>query len=176
MSQLVAKKYVKGLMKAISTNEIDMYINELSKIVIALNYDKTKAILTSPDVSKANKENFVLSLKDTNDKKYENFIKLLSEKGRLLAIPFIVKELEIERDNINKSYTGVIYSNEDIPADEISSLESSFSKKLNATIKLNFEKKDVDGIKVDIDSLGVEIGFSRQNVRAAMLEHILKAI
>jgi F-type H+-transporting ATPase subunit delta len=176
MSQLVAKKYVKGLMKAISNEEIELYINEFSKICIALMNEKAYSIVTSPDVSKAKKEEFILSLKDNNDKKYENFIKLLSDKKRILAIPYILEELKSTRDSINKQYVGSIYSNEDISSDEISSLEASFSKKLEADIKLNFEKKDVDGIKVDIDALGIEIGFSKQKVQAAMLEHILKAI
>ena len=65
---------------------------------------------------------------------------------------------------------------EQIAIDEIKMLEGKFSKKFNSSIKLNFEKKDVDGIKIDIDSLGIEIGFSRERVQTAMLEHILKAI
>jgi F-type H+-transporting ATPase subunit delta len=77
---------------------------------------------------------------------------------------------------MKNEYIGRLYSNEDIAIDEIKVLEDKFSKKFNSSIKLNFEKKDVDGIKIDIDSLGIEIGFSRERVQTAMLEHILKAI
>jgi F-type H+-transporting ATPase subunit delta len=176
MAKLIAKKYVNGLLKAISKDEINVFLMELGKVKLAFRDVKTYEILTSPDVLKEDKEKFILSFKDNTNNKYTNFIKLLSEKNRLLVIPYIFEELYIQDAKIKNEYIGRLYSNEDIAIDEIKVLEDKFSKKFNSSIKLNFEKKDVDGIKIDIDSLGIEIGFSRQRVQTAMLEHILKAI
>jgi F-type H+-transporting ATPase subunit delta len=176
MSKLIAKKYVSGLMKAISNDEMPLFLSELEKLSVALEDERVYQILTSPSVAKSDKEKFILSFKNNNDKKYENFIKLLSEKNRFLVIPYIFEELKNQETLIKNEYVGNLYSNEEISNQEIQALEANFSKKFNSSIKLNFEKQDVDGIKVDIESLGVEIGFSRQRVQAAMLEHILKAI
>jgi F-type H+-transporting ATPase subunit delta len=176
MSSLVAKRYVKGLMSVISNDEVSIFLDELKKVSLALQDDKSVEILTSPDVKNADREKFVLSFKDCDDKRYENFIKLLSEKKRLLSIPAIYDELKIQDAAIKNEYVGILYSSEEMPADEIKSLEENFSKKFGSTIKLNFVKQDVDGIKIDIDSLGVEIGFSRERTQETMLEYILKAI
>jgi F-type H+-transporting ATPase subunit delta len=38
------------------------------------------------------------------------------------------------------------------------------------------EVNNYDGIKVDIDGLGVEIGFAKSKFKSQMIEHILKAV
>jgi len=38
------------------------------------------------------------------------------------------------------------------------------------------QKYDFDGIKVDVDGLGVEISFSRSRISDQIVDHILKAI
>ena len=35
---------------------------------------------------------------------------------------------------------------------------------------------DYDGIKVDIDGLGVEISFSKDRLKSQLIDHILKAV
>ena len=35
---------------------------------------------------------------------------------------------------------------------------------------------DYDGIKVDIDGLGVEVGFSKERLKSQLIHHILKAV
>jgi F-type H+-transporting ATPase subunit delta len=77
---------------------------------------------------------------------------------------------------MNNSYTGVVYTNNELDAKYMSSIEEQFSKKFNVNLSLSQNVCDYDGIKVDIDSLGVEISFSKERLKSQMIDHILKAV
>jgi F-type H+-transporting ATPase subunit delta len=100
----------------------------------------------------------------------------LSENNRLGLIPNIVSELENELAVINNSYKGVIHTNVELSADEVAKLNQQFAKKFNVDLALTQNICDYDGIKVDIDGLGVEVGFSKERLKSQMIEHILKAV
>ena len=55
-------------------------------------------------------------------------------------------------------------------------IQNKFSNKFGVNLTLTNEVCDYDGIKVDIDSLGVEIGFEKNKFKSQMIEHILKAV
>ena len=55
-------------------------------------------------------------------------------------------------------------------------LSSSLSKKFDLNISLEFVENDFNGIKVDVEDLGVEINFSKSRINSQMIEHIIKAI
>jgi len=113
---------------------------------------------------------------DKPDAKFTNFIKLLSANGRLTEIPSIVKELSTQMALKNNQYEGFLISNFKIKADEIKDIESNLSKKLNADIKLTNQVTDYPGIKVEVESLGIEVSFSQERLKAQMAEHILNSL
>ena len=49
-------------------------------------------------------------------------------------------------------------------------------EKNDVKLSLSQNVGDYDGIKVDIDGLGVEISFSKDRLRAQLIDHILKAV
>lgn len=55
-------------------------------------------------------------------------------------------------------------------------MEENFSKKFNSKIKLDGSKSDYNGVKVELDDLGVEVNFSIDRLKSQMSEYILKAI
>jgi F-type H+-transporting ATPase subunit delta len=61
-------------------------------------------------------------------------------------------------------------------AADVKSIEGEFSKKFDVKLSLSQNVCDYDGIKVDIDGLGVEISFSTERLRTQMIDHILKAV
>ncbi len=113
---------------------------------------------------------------DKADKSLENFIKLLGEKRRLNIIPEIAFELKTQIAKMNSSYVGTVYTNKELSNSYISSIEEQFSKKFNVKLSLSQNVCDYDGIKVDIDGLGVEITFSKDRLRTQLINHILKAV
>ncbi len=176
MNSIIAKRYVKALMKSLTDKEIEEVYKGLLGLVPAFSDHKFRDILLSPDISKDEKEKFVLSALNTKNQKIINFIKLLVSHKRLMEIPAIVDELDYQLSLKRNEFKGVIISNFKMKKAEIEKLEKTFSKKFNSTIKLENEVTDYPGIKVEIGALGVEVGLSQDRLKAQLLQHILKAI
>ena len=180
MLDLVAKRYVKALIKASSKDELQKY-NELLQILNRVfENDQVRTILNSPEISEIKKANFLIdvlkSAQKELDKKFENFLKLLAEKKRINLIPTITKELKREIDRLNNIYEGKIYSEVSLSKREIKNLENILSQKVGSKIVLHRANQKYDGMKIDIDPLGMEISFSKSKVKNDLIEHILKAI
>lgn len=173
---LIAKKYAKALLDSNDSQVLSNVLSSLNEILPAFCNEKFNNIIDSQDVTQDQKIDFVLSLPSYRSFALENFIKLLGEKKRLSLIPEIVKILNNEISASNNCYTGVVFSK--IPLDNyyLSDLSSKLSYKFNKNITLSYIQNDYDGIKVDIEGLGVEIGFSKDRFKKSVAEHILKAV
>jgi F-type H+-transporting ATPase subunit delta len=176
MIDLVAKRYVKALMSEVDTNGLSSIFNELNTILPAYADEKFLLIISSTDVLVDKKIDLILSFVDNASNTIINLIKLLGEKKRLDIIPSIVSILKNELSILNNSYTGVIYTNVELSNVEVEKLNSQFAAKFKVSLSLTQNICDYDGIKVDIDGLGVEIGFSKERLKSQMLDHILKAV
>jgi len=176
MSDVIAKKYINALMKSMDAKVVETTLASLKTLVPAFGSEKFNNILNSSDVSNADKEGLILSMIENPDAKLTNFIKLLSSNGRLTEIPSIVKELSKQIALKNNQYEGLLISNFKVKANEIKDIETSLSKKLNADIKLTNQVTDYPGIKVEVESLGIEVSFSQDRLKAQMAEHILNSL
>ena len=106
----------------------------------------------------------------------KNFINLLAEKRRFDILPFVAKDLKAEIAKMNNNFVGIVYTNEELSSEFVSSIEQQFSKKFDVKLSLSQNVGDYDGIKVDIDGLGVEISFSKDRLKSQLIDHILKAV
>ena len=176
MKELIAKKYVKALLKDISSDTANKYYTQLNELSKAFNDDKLIAIVTTPDVSKTDRTDLFLSMLDQKDSNLTNFIKLLGENSRFDIIPEIVSQMKQELNKINNNYEGVIYVKEKLESSVVKDLEDKFGKKFDTVLSLTQNVCDYDGIKVDIDGLGVEVSFSADRLKTDLSEYILKAI
>lgn len=176
MVELVAKRYVKALMSGKDSAGVNAICNELKQVASAFCDDKFIAILSTTDISSTQKVELVLSFVENPSNEFTNLIKLLAEKKRLDIIPALVDGLEKELAALNNSYTGIVYTNKELSSADMEKLTSQFASKFNVTLELAQNVCDYDGIKVDIDGLGVEVGFSKERLKSQMIEHILKAV
>lgn len=177
MSDIVVKRYAKAIIEKFEKNELETLLKNLKVISDAFKIDKFKSIINSPIVEQTKKNELIFSLfKEKIDIKFSNFLKLLSENKRFDLIPDILSNIETKVASFNNQYKGVIYSNDNLSLKEVQKIEEIFSKKFNANINLDFNKGDYNGIKVDIEELGVELSLSIDNLKQNMSEYILKAI
>lgn len=176
MSGAIAKKYVNALMSSCNEAELTEVYSLLTQLVGAFKLEKFYNIILSPDVTSKAKEELVLSLVETKNVKFQNFIKLLNCNDRLKLIPVVSKELKYQLSLKNNTYEGSVSTNFKMSQAQIATLEENFSKKFNSKIKLNANENSYPGIKVELDDLGVEVSFSVERLKAQMTEHILKAI
>lgn len=176
MNDLVAKRYVKALIDGRNSQVVNNISVNLNTISSAFCDEKFISIISSPEVADYAKVDLIISLVDLADETLKNFIKLLGEKRRLSLLPLIANELNIQIAKMNNNYVGVVYTNQELSNDYVSSIEEQFSKKFDVKLSLSQKVCDYDGIKVDIDGLGVEISFSKERLKSQLIDHILKAV
>ncbi|WP_072682765.1 F0F1 ATP synthase subunit delta [Arcobacter sp. LA11] len=176
MNDLIAKRYVKALLDGRDVKSATAIYDDLKTIASAFKEEKFISIISSSEVNSNDKENLVISFIDKCGDDLKNLIKLLGTNKRLDLIPAMVKELDGQISRMNNTYTGVVYTNKKLTAKYVSSIEDQFSKKFDVKLSLSQNVCDYDGIKVDIDSLGVEISFSKERLKSQMINHILKAV
>lgn len=175
-NDLIAKKYANAIISSNDNYKINSILFSLKEIVPAFCDQKFVDIIDSMYVSSSQKVNFVLSLVSNPPFEVVNLIKLLGEKKRLSIIPAIASIIDSDISAKNNTYNGVVYSKMPLGAPYLSNLSFSLSNKFNKNIYLEYVQTDYDGIKVDIEGLGVEIGFSKDRFKKSVAEHILKAV
>ena len=175
--ELIAKRYVKALKSELSAEELSNVCEIFSELAVSFKDESFKAVVSNPSVNSADKVNILLeAIKSAESEKVNNFIKLLGENKRLDVIPALAAVLKKDIAQSSKKYQGVVYSNSDIEASVIKNLGEGLGKKYDSQIALDFVKNEFDGVKVDVEDLGIEINFSKTRINDQIIEHIVKAI
>ena len=177
MEELIAKRYIKALVNGSDVNSIENMSKIFTALAESFKNDKFVNIVGNPNIKSSDKLSILLdAVKIANSNSINNLIKLLVENKRINIIPAISVELKRSLSNATKTYHGVVYSDSDIDLNVIEQLSSGLSRKFDSNISLTFIKNDFNGIKVNVDSLEIEINFSKSRINSQMIEHIVKAI
>ncbi|MBE2984413.1 F0F1 ATP synthase subunit delta [Campylobacter sp. RM9344] len=176
MNEAVTKKYVKAILGNLNANDLEKFVANLAEISAAFGVEKFRNIINLPTLKSMQKVEFILSLVNNPSQNFVNFIKLLGSNKRLEIIPAVLAEIKAQQAKLNNIYNGNVVGNFNINDDQLKSLEENFSKRFDAKVKLEGENSDYNGIKIELDSLGVEVNFSIDRLKAQLSEHILKAI
>ena len=176
MKEVIAKRYVKALKLSSSTEELEGFHKVLDSISIALLEPKFADIIYSNEVSKEVKINLILDSVKNIDDKLKNFIRIIGEYKRFDILPEVTKELRYQLALNKNRFEGKIFTSKKLTNAQIKELTKSFNEKLNTEVILTQEIGEFNGVKVEIDDLGVEIGFSKDRLQSQIIEHILKAI
>jgi len=177
MEELIAKRYIKALKANADLESMKEMSTVFSTLAQSFKNDKFLNIIDNPNVNVKDKSTILLdAVKQANSSKIDNFIKLLVENKRISIIPAIANELQKDIADSTKTYEGVVYSDTNIDTKLIEDLSAGLGKKFNATITLKSVKNDFNGIKVDVEGLGIEINFSKDRIDSQIIEHIIKAI
>lgn len=177
MEELIAKRYLKAIKTSNDVKSMKNLSLIFSTLAEAFNNKKFIQIINNPDVSKDQKAEILLTaVKIAKSKDVDNLIKLLAEHNRINIIPAIAEVMRKDLAMANKSYSGTVFSDTDITAKVVKDLSSGLGEKFDSKISLNFVKNDFNGIKVEVEDLGIEISFSKTRINNQIIEHIVKAI
>jgi len=175
MEELIAKRYANALSE--STKDIRNIAEILNVLTESIDKKEVKTVLTSPIIPNEKKTEMILSaLGNDVDNTLINFIKVLGENKRLDIIPSISKVLNTELQKISNKYEGILRSKETLDATALSNLEETLKKYTGSAIKLKQEKSDLDGLRVSVDDLGIEVNFSKQRVKEQLIDFIKKSL
>ena len=177
MEELIAKRYIKALKEGSDVESMQNATMVFSSLAQAFKDAKFVQIIENPNVSKEEKLDILLAaVKPAKSKSIDSLIKILVENNRINIIPALAEGMRKDTANTSKTYAGVVYSDSDIDAKVMQDLSSGLSKRFDSNISLDFIKDDFDGIKVDVEDLGIEINFSKTRINSQIIEHIVKAI
>jgi F-type H+-transporting ATPase subunit delta len=177
MEELIANRYVNALIDVTTAEERASFSTQLSAIAEAFSDDSVLEMLTSPLVEAEKKTSFVLDgLGENSDVKLQNFIKIIGENGRLDLLPIVAKRLKQAIQKETNAYEGIVMSSTSLGDAELSELETSLKKYTGSTIKLTQEQSDLDGIKVSVEDLGIEVNFSKERVKEQLIDFITKSL
>lgn len=177
MEELIAKRYMKAFKSDLDIVALENMSKIFSAIAESFKNDGFIQVISNPNVSQNQKSEILLdAVKSAKSNEINNLIKLLAEHNRLNIIPALAEVIRKDLADSKKVYTGTIYSDSDIDKKVVSDLSDGLGKKFGSNISLNFVKNDFNGIKVDVEDLGIEINFSKSRINSQMIEHIVKAI
>jgi len=175
MEELIAKRYAQALSSVVKdTSTVLETLNVLSE---SITDTKVKIALVSPVLSAAKKTEMILSaVGNDTDTLLLNFIKILGENNRLDLIPAITKVLNADHQRTLNKYEGIVRSASLLDDKALSNLEATLKKYTGSTIKLTQKKTDLDGLRVSVDDLGIEVNFSKQKVKEQLIDFIKKSL
>lgn len=177
MEALVAKPYVTALLDGENAENMAAYATVFNALASQFENEKFVDLISSPSIAASAKEEiFLAAVAKVGSEKLNNFLRLLAEKNRLELIPEIAEQLSKGISALNNAYTGKVFSDSDIDAKTVDALSAGLGKKVDANITLEFVKTDFDGIKVEVEDLGIEVNFSKERINSTLIDHILKAI
>jgi F-type H+-transporting ATPase subunit delta len=177
MEALIAKRYVKALLEGESVENMEAMASIFDTLAAEFSNEKFVDFISAPMIEASVKEGILLAaVEKAGSEKINNLIKLLAEKNRLELIPDVAEALSKEMAAVNNAYIGKVLSDSDMDAASVEALSTGLSKKVDANISLEFVKTDFDGIKVEVEDLGIELNFSKERINSALIGHILKAI
>jgi len=177
MEELIAKRYIKAMNSGADVASIQNMTSIFSTLAESFKDAKFLQIINNPNVSSNDKAEILLeAVASADSSQVNNLIKLLVENKRINIIPAIAQELRKDLASSTKTYEGIVYSDSEIDANTMKELGSGLSKKFDSTITLRYVQDNFDGIKVDVEDLGVEINFSKTRINSQIIEHIVKAI
>jgi len=177
MDELIAKKYIKALKSNSDIASMENITTIFTTLAESFKDDKFRAVMVNPNVNSKDKRDILLaSVKSADSQKVNNLIRLLVENSRINVIPAMAKELQKDMSHATKTYTGVVLSDSEIQDTVMKELSSGLSKRFDSAISLVYEKSNFDGIKVEVEGLGVEINFSKERIKSQFIQHIIKAI
>ncbi|RLA77425.1 MAG: ATP synthase F1 subunit delta [Epsilonproteobacteria bacterium] len=176
MEELIAKRYVDALLSVANREEIENYVKAINGIAKSYSDPKVRAMVIAPIISSDTKVDTILAVLGKEiDSKLTNFIKLIGEHKRLELMPAIAQVLNAQLQKESNEYDGVVRSNEALDADTIAKLEGTLNRYTGSAIKLSQEKSELDGLRVDVDDLGIEVNFSKERVKEQLIDFIMKS-
>lgn len=176
MVSSVSKKYTRALAGIQSDVELKESLTALNSISSALKISKFQDILASKDVSVEQKVALISEISGSKDTKIANLISLLLKAGKVEIVPAIAEEIRELLAAKSGKAEGKVTASFDVGSEDLEVISKALGAKLQREIGLSFNKTDAahfNGIKVEIDDLGVEVEINKDALKKSVIAHIL---
>ncbi|WP_292654432.1 F0F1 ATP synthase subunit delta [Nitratifractor sp.] len=177
MNELIAKRYAKALQELIPEKELPAQLQVLRQLEDSLNDPKAKELVRSPLVRGDEKFRLLVEpLKKKVDPRLYRLLEIMSEKGRLDLVPALNAILDYEIKRLKNRFEGTVEADSKLPKEKVAELESLLGDYSGAKIKLKQTGDKTDGLKVEVEDLGLELNVSKSRLKAELLDFIQRAL
>jgi F-type H+-transporting ATPase subunit delta len=171
---MVVEKYTKAFLASLNKDEITPAYEAVAKIATVAKEPKFILIVKSPLLTLDDKVKTLSEIAGYDNQKFLNFLRIILENKREDLFKEIHTSLYEKVSRQSNTYSGVVEGK--ISEETLKEIEKKLSEKFNATVKLQLTQKDINGIKVFVDILNVEVALSEEKIKSDLINNILKAI
>jgi len=171
---MIVEKYTKALMASLNENEVVEVYEAIARLALVAKDEKFILIVKSPLLSVDDKVKVLSEIADCKNEKFLNFIRILLENKRMDLIKEIHQSLYEKVSKLFNTYAGVVEGK--VSEETLKQIEKKLSEKFNADIKLQLKESELNGLKVFVDVLNVEVSIVEDRIKQELLNKILKAI
>lgn len=174
MTHVIAKKYIQALIDS----AVDLVeAHQILKAFALVLKDKSCAdVMASPFLSRQQKEAFLLESASSANEKLQNFLRILVQADRIMLIPLMCNELEKKLLADKKEYAATLVSRDELDDKTLAMIQTALAKRLGVKLSIRQELSGVDGIRLSVEDLGIEVSFSRERFGSDLKEYVLKAL
>ncbi len=175
---VIARKYAKALSSVCSTDELTEVYDSYAEISQAFSIKKFHYIINSRIISKDEKNSLVRSFLNRDISEYSaRLLSILVDNNRISLLPFIVLEIKKIINSRKKIYNATLYVKAELDEVYVFKIQSNLSRKLGATLNVTQHiDSNIDGIRLEVIDLGIEISFLKNRFTQELKEFILKAV
>ena len=171
---MVVEKYTKALLLSLKEEEIIPTYEAMAKIASVVKDSKFILLIKSPLLSVDEKVKILSEIAQYDNPKFLNFLRIVLENKREDLLKEIYLSLYEKMSFYFNAFKGKVEG--DIKEDILKEIEDKLSKKFNAKIKLSLDKNEMNGIKVFVEVLNIEIEINEEKIKSNLIDYILKAI
>jgi F-type H+-transporting ATPase subunit delta len=171
---MVVEKYTKAFLKSFNDDELVEAYEAVARIALVAKDPKFILIVKSPLLTIDEKIDIICKIAEFDNDKFRNFLRIIFENKREDLFKEIYTSLYEKVARHFNTYAGFVDGK--VSEDVLNELQEKLSQKFNATIKLQLTDKEMNGLKVYVDVLNVEVAISEEKVKADLINSILKAI
>lgn len=163
----IARPYAKALFGlAQEHNKIKESYDDLTVLATLMTDSRVSAYMAEPDLGWKKRADCLLALLDGQEigEYAHNFVYVLSENGRLAALPYILEAYSILMNDATNSQKAIIYSAYELTdaqkTELLQTLEQKFNKSLDAQMAIDPEL--IGGVKIEIGDQVLDLSVQGQ--------------
>jgi len=177
MNELIAKRYAKALGELVPEKELAEQLKVLRGLEASFADPKVAEFVRSPLIRGTEKFRLLVEpLKKKIDARLYRLLEVMSEKGRLDLIPALVEILDFEIKRLKNRFDGTVEADSKLSKEKLAELEKTLERYSGTKITLKQTGKSHDGLKVEVDDLGLELNVSKTRLKSELLDFIQRAL
>ncbi|MFL2753821.1 MAG: F0F1 ATP synthase subunit delta [Gammaproteobacteria bacterium] len=168
MSELLtqSRPYAEAIFEiAKDEQQLDLWVDDLSKVVAAMQEEIVRILINSPDLSQRNKAEIFASLfKDEISKKVSNFVLVIGQANRLRLLEKVLENFKylVATEKNQKNVT--VASSYSLDQDQIERIKIALQKRTGSEINVSAEidKSLIGGIKISYEDQVIDLSLKNK--------------